>query len=327
MKIGILSFAHMHAHSYAASLRSLPGVTLAGIADEEEQRGREAAATYQTTYYPRIAELLETDIDAVIVTSENARHCAMTLAAAKAGKHVLCEKPIAHARGDAEQMIAACERHGVILQMAFPCRFLTAVRRAKLAVETGALGKIRAINGTNHGRMPGGWFINRTLSGGGAVIDHTVHVVDLMRWFLGTNVARVYAQVDTRFNDIPIDDCGTLFMEFENGTFATLDPSWSRPRSFPTWGDVTMQLVGERGTLFIDALRQTVALYEDATMRHRLSFWGDGMDLDLVGDFVRCVRDGGTPSITGQDGLQALCVALAAYKSAAEHRFVRLDEV
>jgi predicted dehydrogenase len=305
----------------------MPGVKLVGIADEDERRGREAARTYATTYFPTIPALLEANVDAVIITSENARHGEMAVAAAEAHKHVLCEKPIAHSRADAELMIESCRTHGVTLQMAFPCRFLTAVRRAKESLDAGTLGKIYAINGTNHGRMPGGWFIDRTLSGGGAVIDHTVHVVDLMRWFLKSEVTRVYAQVDTRFNDIPIDDCGTLFFEFDDGAFATLDPSWSRPKSFPTWGDVTMQIVGEQGTLFIDALRQTVALYEDVSMRHRNSFWGDGMDLDLVTDFVDCVREGREPSITGNDGLQALRVALAAYKSAEERRFVRLDEV
>lgn len=327
MNIGILSFAHMHAHSYARCLRSIPGVRLAGIADEDRQRGEEAAKTYETAYLADARALLASDVEAVIVTSENARHAEMTVAAAQAGKHVLCEKPIAHTRADAERMIAACREHHVLFQMAFPCRFLTAVMRAKQVIDDGTLGKVYAINGTNHGRMPGGWFIDARLSGGGAVLDHTVHVVDLMRWFLRSEVSRVYAQIDTRFNDIPIDDCGTLFMEFDNGTFATLDPSWSRPKSFATWGDVTMQLVGEQGAVFIDALRQTVSLFEDGEMRHRLSYWGDSMDMGLVTDFVECVREKREPSIAGYDGLQALTVALAAYKSAQERRVVRIEEV
>jgi len=326
MKIGILSFAHMHAYSYAACLKQIEGVTLAGIAESNRALGEKLAKRYRTRHYRRYRDLLATDVDAVIITSENARHRDMTLAAAAAGKHVLCEKPMATTREEALAMAAACEQHGVKFQMAFPCRFSTPMRRAKEYMDSGALGEIYAINGTNHGKMPGGWFINPKLAGGGAVMDHTVHVVDLMRWMMNAEVTKVYAEADTKFHNLRVDDCGLLAMEFDNGVFASLDPSWSRPQSFPTWGDVTMEIVAEKGTVFLDAFRQMITVYADSGRGHYLTYWGDGMDLEMVKHFVACVRDGQTPTASAIDGLRALEVTLAAYRSIQKGTAIRLNE-
>jgi len=158
-------------------------------------------------------------------------------------------------------------------------------------------------------------------------MDHTVHVVDLMRWMLKAEVTRVYAEIDTRFYPIGVDDCGILSLEFDNGVFATLDPSWSRPKSFPIWGDVTLEIVGEKGTLFVDAFKQVMAVYADSPQGHYLSPWGDNMDLEMVRHFVACVREDTTPAVTGMDGLRALEVALAAYHSAKKRSPVNLEEL
>lgn len=327
MKIGILSFAHMHAYSYAACIRRLAGVKLAGLADRNRARGSRLARSYRTKYFPDYRDLLATDVNAVIITSENALHKEMALAAAQAGKHILCEKPIATNRADALAMIAASAEHGVKFQMAFPCRFATPIRRAKELIESAALGQVYAINGTNHGKMPGGWFTDKRRAGGGAVMDHTVHVVDLQRWMLNAEVSKIYAEIDTRFHDIGVEDCGVLSMEFDNGVFATLDPSWSRPKTFPFWGDVTMQIVGEKGTLFVDAFKQVVAVYTDSKQGHYFSHWGDNMDMEMVKHFLTCIRENRPPSPDGTDGLRALEVALAAYRSAKKRAVVSLQEL
>ncbi|MCL6445271.1 MAG: Gfo/Idh/MocA family oxidoreductase [Alicyclobacillus sp.] len=325
MKVGLISFAHMHAYSYAACLKALPGVEIVGIADDQADRGQKMAQQFQTQYFSDYQDLLRETFDAVVVCTENARHAAVTVAAAEAGKHVLCEKPIATNVDDAVTMIRACRQRGVSLQIAFPCRFNVPVARAKQIVDEGRLGRIIAIRGTNRGQNPGGWFVQQDLSGGGAVLDHTVHVVDLMRWIMRSEVTEVYAEVDTRFYDIPTDDCGLLMLEFENGVFASHDPSWSRPKSFPTWGDVTMEIVGTDGVTHVDAFAQHLTVYNDNTMRVTQDYWGNDMDLGLVIDFVECVRTGRPPSITGEDGLRAMEVALAAYESARTGRPVKLQ--
>jgi UDP-N-acetylglucosamine 3-dehydrogenase len=326
VKIGILSFAHMHASSYAACVNSLPNAQLIGIADTRQARGRQMAERFQTQFLER-DELVE-KVDAVIVTAENAKHAKWAVRAAKAGKHVLCEKPIAADVADAKRIIAASDKAKVKLGIAFPCRYIPGVRRLKALCDAGDLGDFLAARGTNRGRMPGGWFTVKALSGGGAVLDHTVHVLDLMRWILKAEVTEVYAEVDRLMHDIESDDCGMLNMTFDNGVFATLDPSWSRPQTYPTWGDVTLQIVGTRGAAAVDGFGQKLDIYDDKRGGGvSWNYWGSNPDLGLIADFVDAVEKGRPFDITGLDGLRALEVALAAYRSAELQRPVKIEEV
>src|SRR5262249_18408312 len=150
----------------------------------------------------------------------------------------------------------------------------------------GKIGKVLAIRGTNRGRCPFDWFVQPALSGGGAVIDHTVHVTDLMRWLLGSEVKEVYAEISNGINGREFYDCGFLTMQFENGVFATLDTSWSRPKSFPIWGDVTMAVVGEGGTLTLDMFSQNLVHYSDKTGGVSWDGWGSNVDLLMVQAFT-----------------------------------------
>jgi UDP-N-acetylglucosamine 3-dehydrogenase len=113
-------------------------------------------------------------------------------------------------------------------------------------------------------------------------------------------------------------------MEFVNGVFATLDCSWSRNKTFPTWGDVTLEIVGTEGTISVDALNQKLHLYSDE-QGYQWKYWGDDTDVGLVEDFVASVCAGKKEaSITGEDGLRAVEVALSAYKSAERREPVLL---
>lgn len=323
LKVGLISLAHMHGLSYARALQGIPEAEFVGIYDRDTARCEKYAQEFQVQAFKDLDSLLEA-VDAVMICSENALHAEYTIKAAEAGKHVLCEKPLATNLEDAQAMVDACKENNVVLQTAFPIRFSTPVVRAKEIIEDGKIGEILAINGTNHGKMPPGWFLDKELAGGGAVFDHTVHVVDIMRWFLRCDVAEVYAEADTLLHDVEIDDAGLLSMEFENGTIATLDPSWSRPKTFPTWGDVTMKIVGSKGTLAIDAFGQTGEIFSDKVGHSQYNFWGDDADFAMVQDFVKCAIENKAPRASGVDGLKATEVALAAYASAKENRPVKL---
>lgn len=326
VKIGMASFAHMHAGSYASSLRSLPDAMIECIWDTDEERGRQMAEQFGSRYVADLDEFLAADIAGVVVCSENAGHRELAERAARAGKHILCEKPIATTLDDARAMIDAAASAGVHLATAFPCRFSPAMWQLRERVRAGELGDILAIAGTNRGTMPGGWFIELDKSGGGAVIDHTVHVVDLMRWMTGSEVRQVYAEISNRMYGLDFDDCGVLTMELANGVFATLDTSWSRPKSYPTWGDVTIEVVGTQGTASLDMFNQKIVGYSDALMRATYHPWGSNIDTGLVSAFLDACR-GSFPErlATGHDGLKALEVALAAYESARTGRTVILD--
>jgi predicted dehydrogenase len=322
IKIGILSFAHLHAHSYAACLNGLPNTTLAGVWDDNSKRGRAAAKQYGARFHADLGALLASGVEGVIVASENIHHRALVEAAAAAGKWVLCEKPLATTIADAKAMIVACRRAKVGLGTAFPCRFSPPLMAAREQLRRGDFGDILAVACTNHGQYPGGWFSDPALSGGGAVMDHTVHVADALRWMLGKEFTRVYCEAGNQLHagQFDTDDLGSLHLEMAGGIQVSHLASWSRAQSFPTWGDVTMEFVGTNGVLYVDAFRQKLDVYNDATMRATWPGWGDNPDLGLIADFVEAVRDRRSPAVTGEDGLRAVEVTVAAHKAMRARR-------
>jgi predicted dehydrogenase len=325
MKVGIMSFAHMHAYSYADSLKHLPDVELTAVYDPMEERGRKVSDQYNCHYFKDMEQFLAKDMDAVIICSENAKHYEMVCAAAKAGKHILCEKPIAVSIEQAEEMIAVCNQYDVILQTAFPVRFSEPIQQLKRFVDSGGIGEILSFRTTNRGQNPGGWFIDPALSGGGAVFDHTVHMVDIMRWLSGQEVKEVVAEVDTFFHDGEIDDAGLLTLTFDGGIIASHDASWSRTPTYPIWGDVTIEVIGTKGTVAVDAFKEYVRVYnKDGERQVENAFFGNDMDFGLVEDFIKSIREKRPPSITGYDGLKAMEVGIAAYKSSKLGRIVKI---
>src|SRR5689334_24449335 len=168
LRVGIASFAHVHAPAYARALSQIAGATIAGIWDDDVARGSSAAAEHGAHFYARLDDLLAA-VDTLIVTAENTRHHQLVLAAAAAGVHVLCEKPLATSAADGEAMIRACAAAGVRLGTAFPARYSDPVRQLRAAIQAGALGETLMIRATNRGAYPGGWFGDPTLAGGGAI--------------------------------------------------------------------------------------------------------------------------------------------------------------
>jgi predicted dehydrogenase len=318
VKIGILSTAHMHIYSYAAALAAHSDVALVGVWDSNAEQGTKLAEFVNVPFFNTAEALFAGGLDGVVVTSENIRHRPLVELAAKAGvKAILCEKPLATTVEDAKAMIEACDAAGVSLATAFPCRYSPAFVRVLEQVKSGAIGKVMAIRGTNRGTNPGGWFVDPALSGGGAVIDHTVHVADLNRVILETEATAVYAEIGSGFNHQEWDDTGFLNISYGEDIFATLDTSWSRPKTFPTWGDVTLQIVGTNGVLDLDMFAQSISHYDDASGKVSWPNWGSNIDAGLIADFVKLTAGEEVPRIaTGHDGLKALEVALAAYRSA-----------
>ncbi len=196
MRIGILSFAHLHAEAYIQNLRAIPGVDMIGIADEDMERGQHYANLFDSPLYADYQSLLNDEPDGVIVCSENAKHRPLVELAADAGVHILCEKPLATTLSDAQAIIDACHKANVILMTAFPMRFSAPAMGLKEQLDAGALGQIYCLNTTNQGRMPINerqWFVDRELAGGGAIMDHTVHLADMLRYYFDSNITEVFA--------------------------------------------------------------------------------------------------------------------------------------
>jgi predicted dehydrogenase len=318
LRIGVISFAHMHANAFMYCFQQLDDMAeIVGIYDEDRERGREASDTYKTSFYSTCEELFDQHLDAVVISSENSTHRKYTELAANHGCHILCEKPISVSLVDAKAMIDVCQTNNVQLMIAFPCRYSTPILRARQLISEGRLGSVLALKGTNRGTLPGGWFLQKDLAGGGAIMDHTVHVIDVWRWLLGCEVVSVYAEGGCFFsNETGIDDTGVLMAEFANGVFATLDTSWSRPKeSFPARSDVTMEIVAEGGSITLDAFRQHIDVYNNDTIKAEWVRWGDDIYLALCRMFLKSIQSKQTVPITGYDGFKAMEVALGAYRS------------
>jgi predicted dehydrogenase len=318
----MMHFAHFHSYSYAKYLASMPGVSIMGVADRDDARAREAAERLGAPHFASTGALLREKPDAVLISSENARHEIDVLEVASAGVHVFCEKPIATTTAAARRMIDACERAGVVLQVAFPVRFSPPAVRARELVKEGSIGRVLGAATTNRGKLVRTWFADPDVSGGGAIMDHTVHVADLLRWFLADDVVEVYAESGRLFYpDLACEDAGLLSLAFKKGAFATLDTSWSRLPSYPTWGEVVMRLWGEKGTLELDAFAQTVTVWKQEA---RFDGWGSDCDQGMMKDFVATLRTGRKPTATGHDAMKAIEVAVAAYESVRTGKPVRI---
>jgi UDP-N-acetylglucosamine 3-dehydrogenase len=323
IRVGIVSFAHVHAPAYAAVLKDLDAAELVGITDENRERGAQAAERFGVRFFDGADSLFEA-VDAVVVCSENNNHARDVIPTLHGGVHVLCEKPISTTVEDARAIIEASEASGSQLRIAFAVRYLPSIVRGREIVRGGSLGRILAVNGTNHGQMPGGWFLDPQLAGGGAVMDHTVHLADVLRWILDVEVKSVYAEVDSFFGATETDDAAILTLELEggafaDGTFATIDPSWSRGDGFPTWGDLTLRISGTAGVLNIDPFARPLRTFDHESCDPSWSYTGEDMNELMISDFLRGV-DGGEPAgASGLDGLRALEIVFAAYRSAKSH--------
>lgn len=324
MRVGMMSFAHVHAAGYAALLRDRPDIELR-VADPERPE-LAARFPYAATY----DELLAWQPDGVLVCSENARHAALVRQAAAAGAHVLCEKPLATTADDARAMISACRTAGVSLMTAYPVRFHPAFRQLRDTIQAGALGRVLSASATNNGQAPieaRRWFVDPQLAGGGALIDHTVHVADLLDDLLSRTPVEVYAQVNriVHAERVSVETGGLVVVTYDDGTVATIDCSWSAPASYPAWGGLTLTVECAGGTVEFDAFNDRLDLFDDSEGCLRWLDYGIDLDALMLDAFLDAVRTGQPAVPDGEVGYRTLQIVLAAYRSAASGQPERVE--
>jgi predicted dehydrogenase len=329
LRIGMLSAAHVHAPSYLAILAGLPGVDLVGVWDADRALADERAREAGTVAYGTIDELVANGLDAVVIAGVNRDHRPLAERAAAERLPVLCEKPLATTVADARAIVEACRAADVRLMTAFPSRWNGAVAALREAVRGGAVGEVLSLEGVNSGEMPdihGAWFVDPELAGGGAVTDHTVHLADLYRWLLGSEVVEVYAVANRILQDRfdRVETGGLVSLRFGDGVIATIDCSWSKPRSYPTWGGLSLEVLGTGGALDMDAFRQHLVIYGRREDGVSWPFFGSDADLGMVEEFLAAVREERDPAVTGEDGLRAVEIVDAAYRSIASGQPVSL---
>ncbi|MFB9809121.1 Gfo/Idh/MocA family protein [Haladaptatus pallidirubidus] len=190
------------------------------------------------------------------------------------------------------------------------------MQQLKERYEAGTIGELIAVSGINRGRMPGDGLLIRNWPVG-AVSDHTDHIVDIVRWITGEEVEEVYAETDTRFYDIPVEDVNLLSMTLSNGASFVLDGSWSTPQKNSFWGDARVELVGTQSTLSADCFGyQYTHVKDTAHGKHNESiYWGADPNNALLRDFVASIHGESTPATTVEDAVRTAAVIDAAYES------------
>jgi predicted dehydrogenase len=318
-RIGILGVAHLHVDAYIGNLRAA-GAEVVGVHDHDVTRARIWGAKFGVAVSEDLDALVNR-VDAVVVCAETAHHAALVERAAAAGCAVLCEKPLGVGHEDSARIVAACAAADVPLMTAFPVRFHPAVQHLRALVSSGGLGAVRAFAGTNQSVMPmreRAWFVDPVLAGGGAMMDHIVHLADVFSWLLDAAPEQVYA-VGNRIvhsDVVSVETSGLVLLDYADGVFASIDCSWNRPLDYPSWGGIGLSVVGERGTVEVDAMRQRLTRFGGGAP-FGWTHWGVDINQRMIDEFLAAAREGRDPAVTGRDGLVATTVALAAMESAA----------
>lgn len=330
--VGMLGCAHVpHAMSYARALAADPHARLIGVYDTDPGLAQTVGTRYDAPVMASPEALLDA-AEAVVVCSATLDHRPLVELAAARGRHVLCEKPIATTLEDGRAMIDACEAAGVQLHIAFVTRFYPLVQEVRTLIKAGEIGEIVGLVGGNRGRPPlppqyPGWITDREQAGGGALIDHSVHVTDVMRHVTGLEALDVAAEVDDRFWSAGVDDMAILSVRFDGGAIATVDPSWSVPEDNPWHYDFFLRILGTKGALTIGDTTEAINVV-GAVGRSGQVLVPFTVDIDAlqIAAFLGSIRDGARrdPSASGEDGIRALEIALAGYASAATATRVEL---
>jgi predicted dehydrogenase len=325
--IAVVGCGHRpHAWSYARALSASSTASLVGVFDDDEGLGEPIAHEFRAPFYADAASLIGLpEVRGVVVCSASAEHRSLVELAASLGRHVFCEKPLATTLQDANAMAQSCRDGGVQLHTAFVSRFQPHVQRVRALLRAGEIGELLGVVAGNRGRPPlpphyPDWITNPALSGGGALLDHSVHLSDVVRHLSGAEVIRVSAEVGAQLWDCGVDDVALLSLVFDSGLVASLDPSWSVPVGNPWDYDFFLRLVGTTGSLDINELSESLHLVSNDTGdRLRLVPFGEDVDALMLDAFVSSIRVGKVldPCATGEDGIRALEIALAGYASAA----------
>jgi myo-inositol 2-dehydrogenase / D-chiro-inositol 1-dehydrogenase len=327
--IGSGRMGAFHAETLA---RRLPGVRLVAVADPAPgaaerlagQLGAERAC-------PDPAQLwADPEVDAVVIAAPARAHADLVVAAAAAGKHVFCEKPMAVTLPDADRAIDAARAAGVVLQVGFNRRFAPDWRVAREVLEAGRVGTPRLLRSLT--RDPGGFDPARVLPDT-IFLETLIHDFDTLRFLNpGAEPVEVFATADAlvepAWRDRGLLDTAVVVVRFDNGAVAVAEACFEAAYGY----DVRGEVLGSAGMVQMGDGRRTGAVVSDAAGRSVETARGDqelfaGAYTAELAAFVDAVRSGTPPPVTGEDARTALAIALAAAASVRAGRPVRIHEV
>jgi len=304
---------------------------VAAVLSSSEERGRKFAATHGIrSHYVDLSDLLgDPEVDVVYISSTNDLHKSQTLAAARAGRHILCEKPLATSLEDAVEMVDACSRADVVLGTNHHLRNASWHRKMRQLIAEGEIGRplaARILHTFYLEEELQTWRLDGANAGAGAVLDVTPHDADILRFLLNDEVEEVVAaSAQQGMAKGAAEDAVMGVMRLRSGVLASFYDAFTIP-SVRT----RLEIYGTQGSLICnDAMAQDIA----ATVTLVRGGGEEAIELeetlDLYREAVRrfnaAVRGQGQPAATGEDGVRSLAVALAV-REAARHRTARTIE-
>jgi len=249
LRIGVLSLAHGHVSTYCSQIAQFDDARLVAVWDDDETRGRNAAAQWGMDYYadPE-AVVRRKDVDAVMIGVETYRHAEMACLAADAKKHILLQKPMALSLEDCDRIIEAVERNGVLFTMGYQMRRGRRCAQIRELVQNGTLGDIAVIRRRHcisalfHESFHSTWHVD-PVKNMGMWMDDASHAADFLYWVMGEPVS-VVAEIDNILTHVAADDTGCAIYRFKNGAMGIL------LNSSVTWaGENTTEVYGSKGVL------------------------------------------------------------------------------
>jgi predicted dehydrogenase len=355
MRVGLIGCGKV-GQIHAAALRGIPEAELAAVCDVSPDRARAFADRYGVPGYTDVDALLrEGRVEAVVIGTPHPLHAEPAVRAAQTGVHVLVEKPLAATLADCDAMLAAADRAGVVLGVISQRRFYEPVRRMKEAIDAGKIGRPALGVFTMYSwREPAyyrsdPWRGKWDTEGGGVLVNQSPHQLDLLRWFMGpiAEVSGYWANVN--HPTVEVDDTAVAVLRFRSGGLGAIVTSVAQKPGIHTkvhvhgMSGASVGVETDRGATFIAGMtaiaepplndvwtvpgeEHLLAAFqaEDRTRFAQLDATTHYHGLQIQ-DFVRAVREGRPPLVTGADGRAVVELFTAIYQSNREGRPVRLD--
>lgn len=324
----------IHARNFRASV---PGARMIAVADPDENNRKAAALELDLDgSCGDYRELLKNDeIDAVVIVTPTKYHCEIAVEAARAGKHILCEKPMAMNSKECEMMEEAARRYNIKLQMAFMRRFDSAFAEAKKVVDSGEIGDVVMVRSNTRGpSIPKPWMYDISKSNG-PLAEVNSHDIDTLRWFTGSEFESLYAigsnfrSSDARTAFPDFYDNVVLACSFENGMQGMIDGAQGVRYGY----DARVEILGTCGCIFlgrtkehgITVCKSDMKKYDGFTNSWSFLFQDAYLEEDKA--FVNCILEDREPAVTGHDGKMAVRVVNAGNISIVKKEIVRLDQI
>lgn len=338
LKVGVIGCGSIAQYRHLPEYEANPYVQIVAVCDSNKKRAKEVANKYGVNMYTDYNELINCEeLDAVSVCTPNDLHASISIVALQSGIHVLCEKPMATSKKDAEMMIEAAEKSGTKLMIGHNQRFVTSHQKAKQLIENGEIGKIYSFrtafghSGPENWSVDGkeSWFFKKDEAFLGAMGDLGVHKADLIRYILNEEITEVGAFVETSAKTFSnVDDCAVCMLKSESGIIGTLAASWS----YVSKEDNSTIIYGEKAilrleddpnySLILQYKNGVVVKYELDKIQSNAAVGQSNSH--IIEQFVESILSDKEPLINGVEGMKSLEVILAAIQSSETKKIVTI---